>query len=182
MENKQPEIDSVIIPFEQLGEQLARENHWTGSFSTGIGGADPVNQFTVERENFGDADSPMLTHVLSDKGMRTVAAILGSWHSRTFTEHAGEFDGDVDAFIGSSYGEKVWCDYERVVHGFVPYLDELDVTRFRPGDRVFDIDKTRYGTVASVGKDSVLLDDGTPVDPLFLLKASDNIFHKPDAK
>ena len=180
METTRLPIDSIIIPFERLGEELSRESHWTESFPTGIGGTEPSCQFTVERENFGDADSPMLTHVLSDRGIRVVAAILGKWHSGVFREHAEEFDGDVDAFIGSSYGEKVWNDYERIVHGFVPYLDELDPARFLPGDRVFDIDNARYGTVVSTGKDSVILEGGTAVDPRYLLKADDGIFRKAD--
>jgi len=170
------DINTVIIPFDLLGTELSREDHWNGSFETGIGCGDA--QFTIERENFGDADSPMLTHVISDKGMKAVAAILGSWHAGYFREHAEEYDGDVEAMMGSSYGNNVWHDYETLVHGFVPYLDELDLTRFHPGDRVFDIDRHCYGTVKEAGKDSVLLEDGTPVDPLFLLKPTDSVFLK----
>jgi hypothetical protein len=43
---------------------------------------------------------------------------------------------------------------------------------------VFDIDRHCYGTVKETGKDSVLLDDGTSVDPLFLLKPTDSVFLK----
>ena len=161
---------TVIITFSQLGEALGREGHMVESFATGIG------DFTVERENFGDAYSPMLTHVLSDDGMRAVAGVLRSWHSAAYREAAEEFDGDTEAFMGSSFGEQVWEDYERIVHGFVPYLDELDTGRFQEGDRVFDIDGVRYGTIREVGKGVAVFEDGTRAELHYLLKESDEIF------
>ena len=166
--------EKIIIPFDELGTMTAREGHWTASFGTGIG--NNGGQFTIERENFGDADSPMLTHVLSDRGMEKVAELLGKAYASVFREHEEDFDGDFDAFMDSSFGEDIWRDYERIVHGFVPYLDELQPDRLHVGDRVFDVCEGRYGVIAAIDGDSATLEDGTETDPLFLLKETDKIF------
>ena len=112
MTNKKPTHNTYIIPFEHLGRELSREGHWTKSFRTGIGTGN--DQFTVERENFGDADSPMLTQVISDDGMRHIANTLGGWHGRryadfasSFVDESGEYDGPYQAFMDSSEGEQV---------------------------------------------------------------------------
>jgi hypothetical protein len=182
MTNKNNTNKTYIIPFEQLGTELAKEDHWTKSFGTGIGtGSD---QFTIERENFGDANSPMLTQVISDDGMADIAKTLGGWHGRHYADFASsfedefdEFDGPYQAFMDSSEGEQVWQDYERLVHGLVPYLDELDTGRFVEGDRVFNLANHHYGTVSRLEGDTVQLDDdGTAADAFYLLKPSDKIF------
>jgi hypothetical protein len=181
MTTKNPTHNTFIIPFEQLGTELAKENFWTKSFGTGIGTG--IDQFTIERENFGDANSPMLTQVISDDGMADIAKTLGGWHGRHYADFASsfedefdEFDGPYQAFMDSSEGEQVWQDYERLVHGLVPYLDELDTGRFVEGDRVFNLANHHYGTVSRLEGDTVQLDDGTAADAFYLLKPSDNIF------
>ena len=166
--------NQYIIPFEQLGTELAKDSHWTESFKTGIGFAE--EQFTIERENFGDADCPMLTQVVNADGMKHIAETLGAWHARRFKDNADCFDGDIHAFMDSNYGGQVWQDYELLVHEVVPYLDELDTNRFDSGDKVFSILSNRYGTVRSVSGDTVQLDDGTSEKAIHLIKPSDDIF------
>lgn len=181
MTNKNNTNKTYIIPFEQLGTELARENFWTESFGTGIGtGSD---QFTIERENFGDADCPLLTQVISDDGMADIAKTLGGWHGRHYADFASsfedefdEFDGPYQAFMDSSEGEHVWQDYERLVHGLVPYLDELDSERFRKGDRVFDVQSGRYRTVSRRRGTRVYFEDGGSENYGYLVKATDKIF------
>lgn len=181
MTTRNPTHSTYIIPFEQLGSELAKESFWTESFGTGIGTGD--DQFTIERENFGDANYPMLTQVISDDGMRNIAETLGGWHGGRYADFAssivdesGESDGPYQAFMDSSEGEQVWLDYERLVHGLVPYLDELDTGRFAEGDRVFNLDNHQYGTVRSIDGDTVQLDDGTAAEAFYLIKATDKIF------
>lgn len=174
MTNKNTNPNPHIIPFEQLGTELARDSHWTESFNTGIG-ADG-DQFTIERENFGDADAPMLTQVISDEGMKHIAETLGAWHSCWFIENAEDFDGDTGAFMDSKYGGQVWQDYEQLVHEVVPYLDELDTGRFQEGDKVFSIQTYRYGVIRRIDEDTVQLDDGTSEEKTHLLKSSDKLF------
>ena len=181
MTNKKPTHNTYIIPFEHLGRELSREGHWTKSFRTGIGTGN--DQFTVERENFGDADSPMLTQVISDDGMRHIANTLGGWHGRryadfasSFVDESGEYDGPYQAFMDSSEGEQVWRDYEQLVHGLVPYLDELNSERFKKGDRVFDVQSGIYRTVSRRRGTRVYFEDGGDENYGYLVKAADKIF------
>ena len=181
MANKKPTHNTYIIPFEQLGSELSKEGHWTKSFGTGIGTGN--DQFTVERENFGDADSPMLTQVISDAGMAGIAKTLGGWHGRryadfasSFEDESGEFDGPYQAFMDSSEGEQVWRDYEQLVHGLVPYLDEMDSERFKKGDRVFDVQSGRYRTVSRRRGTRVYFEYGGSENYGYLVKATDKIF------
>lgn len=174
MKNTTATKNQYIIPFEQLGTEMAKDGHWTESFKTGIG--TDSDQFTIERENFGDADSPMLTQVVNDDGMKHIAGTLGAWYGRRFKDNAECFDGDVNAFMDSNYGGQVWQDYELLMHDVVPYLDELDTSRFATGDKVFSIQSKRYGTVRSVDGNTVHLDDGTSEEAMYLLKPSDDIF------
>lgn len=174
MTTKNPTHNTHIIPFEQLGTELARENFWTESFETGIGTSE--NQFTIERENFGDADCPLLTQVITDDGMRHIAERLGACYASCFREHAEDFDGDFEAFMNSNYGNQVWQDYERFVSDLVPYLEDLDTGRFAVGDRVFNLANHHYGTVRRLEGDTVQLDDGTAAEAFYLLKPSDKIF------
>lgn len=181
MKNTTATKNQYIIPFEQLGTEMAKDGHWTESFKTGIG--TDSDQFTIERENFGDADSPMLTHVISDDGMKHIAKTLGAWHGRRYTDFASsfkdefdEFDGPFQAFMDSSAGEQVWQDYERLVHGLVPYLDELDGKRFEKGDRVFDVQSGKYRTVTRRRGTRVYFEDGGSEKSGYLVKATDKIF------
>lgn len=174
-------MSNYIIPFEQLGSELAKESFWTESFGTGIGTDN--DQFTIERENFGDADSPMLTQVISDDGMREIAKTLGGWHGRryadfasSFVDESGESDGPYQAFMDSSEGEQVWLDYEQLVHNLVPYLDELDSKRFKKGDRVFDVMSGKYRTVSRRRGTRVYFEYGGSENYGYLVKATDKIF------
>lgn len=174
MATRNPTHSTYIIPFEQLGSELAKESFWTESFGTGIGTSE--NQFTIERENFADADYPLLTQVISDEGMKHTAERLGACYASCFREHAEDFDGDLDAFMNSNYGNQVWQDYERFVSDLVPYLEDLDTGRFAEGDRVFNLDNHQYGTVRSIDGDTVQLDDGTAAEAFYLIKETDKIF------
>lgn len=174
MKNTTATKNQYIIPFEQLGTEMAKDGHWTESFKTGIG--TDSYQFTIERENFGDADSPMLTQVVNDEGMKHIAETLGAWYGRRFKENAECFDGDVNAFMDSNYGGQVWQDYELLMHEVVPYLDELDGKRFEKGDRVFDVQSGSYRTVSRRRGTRVYFEDGGSEKSGYLVKATDKIF------